>query len=399
MKVLYCNPIFLDYRLPFYKRLNELFDGNFYVMYSTVRYKLRHNEHLLKQIPEVLGRNALPFENEKLFNTYEMSFKKYNGRQGKRIPITKGLIRSIKKIKPDVLISEGFFQWTPLVLLYSILTLTPLFIGYERTPHTERNAKRIITWQRKFFNLFIKGYLVNGKETQKYLESIGIKSKKIHIGGMSADGKGLAEAVKNYNPQNEDNEFIKSLLNIKQEKKGLIYLFSGQIHTPKGVPHLLLAWETHIKKNPKDQLVLIGKGEEYDYLKDKYATYDSIHFLGFIAYQYVYKYYAIADVFILPTLQDDWSLVIPEAMACGLPVATSIYNGCYSELIKEDVNGTIFDPLKNDSMLKALEYFHHHDLKAMGQASIELEKPFNTENCAQREYDAIIRSLDKKTGK
>lgn len=50
-------------------------------------------------------------------------------------------------------------------------------------------------------------------------------------------------------------------------------------------------------------------------------------------------------------------------------------------------------------MLKALEYFHHHDLKAMGQASIELEKPFNTENCAQREYDAIIRNLDKKTGK
>ena len=68
MKVLYCNPIFLDYRLPFYKRLNELFDGNFYVMYSTTRYKMRHNEHLLKQIPEVLGRNALPFENEKLFN-------------------------------------------------------------------------------------------------------------------------------------------------------------------------------------------------------------------------------------------------------------------------------------------------------------------------------------------
>lgn len=50
MKVLYCNPIFLDYRLPFYKRLNELFDGNFYVMYSTTRYKMRHNEHLLKQI-------------------------------------------------------------------------------------------------------------------------------------------------------------------------------------------------------------------------------------------------------------------------------------------------------------------------------------------------------------
>ena len=137
MKVLYCNPIFLDYRLPFYKRLNELFDGNFYVMYSTPRYKMRHNEHLLKQIPEVLGRNALPFENEKLFNTYEMSFKRYNGEKGKRIPITKGLYRSIKNIKPDVLITEGFFQWTPLLVLYSFIHRTPIFMGYERTCHTE----------------------------------------------------------------------------------------------------------------------------------------------------------------------------------------------------------------------------------------------------------------------
>ena len=51
-------------------------------------------------------------QNEKLFfNTYEMSFKRYNGEKGKRIPITKGLYRSIKNIKPDVLITEGFFQW------------------------------------------------------------------------------------------------------------------------------------------------------------------------------------------------------------------------------------------------------------------------------------------------
>lgn len=28
----------------------------------------------------------------------------------------------------------------------------------------------------------------------------------------------------------------------------------------------------------------------------------------------------------------------------------------------------------------------------MGRLSIELEKPFNTENCAQREYKAIIEN-------
>lgn len=60
----------------------------------------------------------------------------------------------------------------------------------------------------------------------------------------------------------------------------------------------------------------------------------SVHFLGKIPYQEVYKYYGIADVFVLPTLEDNWSLVVPEAMSCGLPVATSIYNGCHPELVK-----------------------------------------------------------------
>ena len=115
----------------------------------------------------------------------------------------------------------------------------------------------------------------------------------------------------------------------------------------------------------------------------------SIFLEGRINYDEVYKYYAIADVFVLPTLQDNWSLVIPEAMSCGLPVATSIYNGCHSELIHKDKNGITFDTFKQDSLIQALDYFHHHDLKEMGHQSILLEKPFNT----KREYEAIINNI------
>ena len=78
-------------------------------------------------------------------------------------------------------------------------------------------------------------------------------------------------------------------------------------------------------------------------------------------------------------------------MACGLPVATSIYNGCHPELIHEGENGITFDTFNQESMVKALDYFHHQDLKAMGRKSIELEKPFNTVHCARREFDAIVK--------
>jgi glycosyltransferase involved in cell wall biosynthesis len=46
----------------------------------------------------------------------------------------------------------------------------------------------------------------------------------------------------------------------------------------------------------------------------------------------------------MPTLEDNWSLVVPEAMACGKPVLCSTLNGCWPELVKDDVNGWTFDP-------------------------------------------------------
>lgn len=388
MRVLYANPIFLNYRLPYYKKLNELFNGDFYILYSVNRYKNRYDK-LLEEIITVMGNNAIPYNKELLYNTYEHSFKKYNIEKGKKIPFTRGLLKEIGKIKPDILITEGFYQWTPLLVLYSIIFRKPLFMGYERTLHTERNCSLIKKIHRKITNLFIKGYLVNGSETKKYLLSLGIPEKKIHIGGMSADSKGLLNSISHLSL--EDKDIFKNLYN---KNKGLIYLFSGQIVKRKGLEYLLKAWKKHIEVHFNDTLIIIGYGDLYVTFKEKYKDYESIFFEGRVEYNEVYKYYAIADVFILPTIEDNWSLVIPEAMACGLPVSTSIYNGCYPELVKKDINGYVFDTYKQDTIIDALDYFHHVDLKEFGRKSIELEKPFNTENCALRTYNAIVNTVN-----
>lgn len=390
MKILYANPIFLDYRLPFYKKLNELFNGEFYILYSTKRYKGRF-ESLLNKIPQVMGTNAIPFEKEFLFDTYERSFKRYNTEKGKKIPFTLGLIRTIRKVKPDIIITEGFYQWTPLIILYHIIYNVPVLMGYERTLHTERNNSIFKTIHRKLTDLFIDGYLVNGSETKKYLLSIGIDNRKIYVGGMSADSSGLKKAIMDMSL----DEKIK-LKNKYINNKGLIFLFSGQIVERKGVKYLLRAWIEHIKKWQDDALVLIGTGYQIDELRELYSNEKSIHFLGRIPYEEVYKYYAIADVFILPTIEDNWSLVIPEAMACGLPVTTSIYNGCYPELVKEGVNGITFDTFNQKTIINALDYFHHINLLEFGKQSIELEKPFNTDNSTRRTYDAIYDIYNKK---
>ena len=54
MKVLYCNPIFFEYRLPFYEELVRLFKGQFYVIYSVNRYDICGKSKFCKQIKEKL---------------------------------------------------------------------------------------------------------------------------------------------------------------------------------------------------------------------------------------------------------------------------------------------------------------------------------------------------------
>lgn len=170
---------------------------------------------------------------------------------------------------------------------------------------------------------------------------------------------------------------------------GLIFLFVGQIVERKGIKQLLNVWRKHVQTHTDDVLLLVGDGNQFKECRNEYADVSSIRLLGRVDYAEIYKYYAIADVFINPTIEDNWSLVVPEAMACGLPVTTSIYNGCHPELVHKDENGITFDPYKEETLIAALDYFHHQDLKAMGRNSMELEKEFNTEHCARRVYEAL----------
>ena len=264
-------------------------------------------------------------------------------------------------------------------MIYCIFFRRKLIVHYERTCHTERNTPWYITLQRKLFNYFIDAYLVNGTETKKYLKSIGVKDEKIHLAGMSADTK-IKELV--------DELSIAETHNIEQEytknANGLLYLYVGRISIAKGADKLINAWEKHILNYPNDCLIMAGDGELLNEFKNK--NIKNLQLLGRVDYDSIYKLYAITDVFVIATLQDNWSLVVPEAMSCGIPVATSIYNGCHTDLVIEGKTGFTFDPLKQEEIINTLDKFHHCNIEAMGKAAIEMEQEFSIEKSAERIY-------------
>lgn len=378
IKLLWINPSFLDYRIPLYKCINEKLNCNFRLIYS----KSRVPQRCIEKIEKAIGENALNQFEDKIISVGSVDGF---ANKGVNIPITHGLYKLIKKSSPDIIITEGFFQFTPLALLYALFNHIPLMIAYERTKHTERNCPFYRRWYRRLVNIFVSGYIVNGKETKEYLISQGINPNVIFTGAMCADSDELSNKVSALTE--EDIICYKKEL-INKSGDGLTYIYVGRIIELKGINYLLNSWRIHLSKYPLDKLLIVGDGpllEEYCRLYHD----SSIIFTGGIDYSDIYKYYAISDVFIIPTLEDNWSLVVPEAMACGLPIACSIYNGCHPELIIEDVNGKTFDPLNQDSILETLSYFHQHDIKMMGSNSINIEKQYSPEKTAENIINAV----------
>ena len=386
MKILWVNPSFLDYRIPVYQKLQELTNGNFYLVYSKNRVPLR----VINKIEKAIGHNAIGLENEKIFHIGKSGDF---SNTGLKIPYQKGLLTAIKSINVDIIIGEGFFQWTPIAVWVAKQKKIPVVIAYEKTAHTERNCSKGRILYRRFIGKFISGFSVNGKLTQEYLLSCGYTQKQIFTGGMAADSEGLARQVKSLS--NEEKEKFKD--SYKIDPKGISYLYVGRLIELKGVHYLLEAWIKHIQVYPLDHLFIVGDGILYKQFTSQFGQITSIHFAGNVDYDKIYRYYAIANVFIIPTLEDNWSLVVPEAMACKLPIACSIYNGCYPELVHEGENGKLFDPLKGDSIIQTLDYFHHIDLKQFGESSNKIEKNYNPSNAAQKIYNMCKEITTQKS--
>jgi glycosyltransferase involved in cell wall biosynthesis len=123
-----------------------------------------------------------------------------------------------------------------------------------------------------------------------------------------------------------------------------------------------------------------------------------VHFPGVLQYHDLPAYYGLAGAFVLPSVSDQWGLVVNEAMAAGLPVLVSSRCGCAPDLVREGENGFTFDP-KNvpqlAELLTRLTQPGEGRRAAMGQRSREIIKAFSPEAFAAGLEAAIACALDR----
>lgn len=160
-----------------------------------------------------------------------------------------------------------------------------------------------------------------------------------------ADEKRVREYYKKALPISED--YIE-----KYQLRGKkVLLFVGRI---VGLKNLDRAIEAFIKSDLKDvRFVIVGSGEQEDYLKKKYEAYKEVVFVGREEDLTLYAWYNIAEAFILPSTQEPFGAVTNEALMGGCFSIVSHKAGS-SCLIKEKINGRIIDPYDIDRMSEVL---------------------------------------------
>lgn len=111
----------------------------------------------------------------------------------------------------------------------------------------------------------------------------------------------------------------------------VIGLFVGMNYRLKGLARLLKAM-TLVPRDSRFRLMIVGNAKyaRYELLAKQLGISDRVKFLGFRADPR--DAYLAADLLVHPTFYDPCSLVALEALACGLPVLTTRYNGA-SELL------------------------------------------------------------------
>jgi UDP-glucose:(heptosyl)LPS alpha-1,3-glucosyltransferase len=112
----------------------------------------------------------------------------------------------------------------------------------------------------------------------------------------------------------------------------------------------------------------------------------------------VERFYAAADLYAGPSLEDSFALPPLEAMACGLPVITSVNNGG-SQIITEGVDGFVMSDPRDSIALSALlrRLYQDPELCArVGANAARTAQSYTWERNARDTWDVLVAALAKK---
>jgi len=247
----------------------------------------------------------------------------------------------LRRYDPEVLITSEFGLRSLQAAIYRLFTpRTRLIVWATLSEQTELGwglGRRLL---RRAILKCADAVLCNGSSGSKYIAGLGFPVEKIVIVKQPIDVDLFTPL-----PITRDAAIARRLV------------FSGRLIPLKAVIEMQAAVAEWARTNPEKEvdLLWVGDGELRERLeKAELPRNFTQSFCGNQPYQALPGIYANCGALILPSLIDEWGLVVNEAMVSGLVVLGSIYSQAAVEMVEDGRTGWLIDPLRPASIVRAL---------------------------------------------
>ncbi len=281
--------------------------------------------------------------------------------------LSPGVIGELLQFKPDIIFADSFRIWTLFALLLKPLVKWRVIITYEgSSPSVDHRGSKIRLFLRRKMVQASDLCITNNQAGKKYLVEV-LNAEENRVLAKPYE----VPASKSLLGQFDDNEVSEPSL------RRPVFLFVGHLVRRKGLQLLLEACAVlHRQGYSNYTLLVIGDGsqrEELEIFSENHNLEEHVKWLGRLNYDNLGNYFRRADVFVLPTLEDTWGMVVLEAMLFGKPILCSKWAGT-AEMIIDGENGYVFDPHQPEKLAELMYWFMNNlnSINVMGNKSRQI---------------------------
>ncbi len=296
------------------------------------------------------------------------------------------ILRELFQYRPDVIFTSGFSVWTSCALLLKALHGTRVLIAWEGySPYVTYLDRPILLRLRRIMARHVDGGISNAREGCEYLRDV-----------LSIPGSKLV-----HHPYEVPEPSVFGPADSPATVGSMIrpvFLFVGSLIPRKGWQYLIDAVDLLVQRGVTSfSVAIVGEGNEAAELNKEISVKglrELVHPLGPVAYEKLGAYFKASDVFVFPTLEDVWGLVLLEAMAFGKPVLCSQYAGA-KEMVEHNRTGFVFDPRKPSELADYMATFIENPqlISEFGDRSSKAIAPYTVEAAASALEALVNRTM------
>jgi len=299
-----------------------------------------------------------------------------------------GILRKLRRGEHDVLWVHGYESLTNIsaILAANRYDVPVVFRGEVMPETVKHRAKRFLIG-----NLFdrVDTFASIGTPNQRVYESFGISRNRIFHAPYSVHNKFFQQQRQQLPPVSQIRKEESIPVDVP------VVLFVGKFLKRKR-PGLLLNAFVEATEPAEAKLLYVGDGQlrpEIEQKAEEYGRTEDVIFAGFVNQSQIPRYYELSDIFVLPSVRENWGLVINEAMNFELPIVTTTAVGASEDLVDER-NGAVV-PTDAQNPLKMAIRSHLTDFQRPGEVSAKRITEWGVDTTADGVKSSAFVAIDR----